>query len=395
MRDVTVVMTVMVRDEADVISAMLEHHLAQGIDIILVTDNGSVDGTRDILARYGESGRVVVSDYLAHDKNQTAVVSAMASRAATEFGATWVINADADEFFLPTHPATTLKEALRRTPTGIGAFPVPVVNMTGEPAVHGGWANRLTLRDERDEASLLSTVALHAHPSDDVIHVGRADVTVQQGNHGVDIPSIGRPAPEFDIEVQHFPWRTYAQYSTKVMNTGLSYDANPLLNPSPRHHGMRDYRLLRAGLLEDVYLHRHPRSSDDEGFSSDDRVARGLRRLLDEGRAVHPDLLRAAVSEEWVPYDAARRERAAEVAALVIPLVIEEIGASTRWRDLYRGEAARRARAEADAEDLRHELRESLPTRLDARRTRARRLATLPGRVLRFGIRRIGRLLNR
>jgi len=387
MRDFAVVMTLMVRDEADVIAPMLEHHLAQGIDHIIVTDNGSVDGTREILARYEESGRVSVEDYLAHDKNQTAVVSAMASRAATEFGATWVINADADEFFLPVASDTTLHEALRNTPTGVGSFPVPVVNMTGDPAPSGGWLDRLVFRDERDESTLMETVALHAHPSDDVIHIGRAGVTVQQGNHGVDIPSIGRPPAGYDIEVQHFPWRTYSQYSTKVRNTGLSYDANPLLNPSPRHHGMRDYRLLRAGLLEDVYLRRHPDSSNEAGFVHDDRVVRGLRALHERGAAVRPDLLESALGEGWEGYDRPRRERASEVAAIVIPLVIEEIGASTRWRDLYRAEASRRVRAERDAEQLRRELRESTSTRLDGRRTGIRRLAGVPRRVVRRGYR--------
>ncbi|HAS32610.1 MAG TPA: glycosyltransferase, partial [Microbacterium sp.] len=93
-------MTLMVRDEADIIAAMIEHHLSQGVDLIIATDNGSVDGTREILADYAASGRVEVHDYLAHDKNQTGVVSEMASRAASEHAATWVINADADEFFI-------------------------------------------------------------------------------------------------------------------------------------------------------------------------------------------------------------------------------------------------------------------------------------------------------
>ena len=49
-----------VRDEADVIAATIEHHLAQGIDHLVVTDNGSVDGTLEILQAYAEVAPLVL-----------------------------------------------------------------------------------------------------------------------------------------------------------------------------------------------------------------------------------------------------------------------------------------------------------------------------------------------
>lgn len=370
-REPKLVMTLMVRDEVDIIVPMLEHHLAQGVDLIIATDNGSVDGTREILEAYAATGRLELHDYLQHDKNQSAVVSGMASRAATQHGATWVINADADEFFVAEAPGVTLREALRGVPTGIGAFQAPVVNMSGAPARTGPAIDRLVWRDERAEETLMETVALHAHPSSDAVHVGRADVTVQQGNHGVDIPSLGEPGPGSRIEVLHFPWRSFEQYSTKIVNTGRSYDANPLLNPSPRHHGMRDYRFWKAGVLEHLYLVRHPDSDGAPGFRYDDRVARGLHGLLDSGSAIRPDLLEDAVSGEPDLYAAAARRRAAEVAEILIPLEIEHIDASTRWRDLYRQEAALRRRAEQERAVAVAD-RERLASRPEAR---ARRLA--------------------
>ncbi|GMA87209.1 hypothetical protein GCM10025868_24590 [Angustibacter aerolatus] len=52
------VVTVMVRDEIDVIAAVIEHTLAQEPDLVVVTDNGSVDGTTEVLQRYADLGLV-------------------------------------------------------------------------------------------------------------------------------------------------------------------------------------------------------------------------------------------------------------------------------------------------------------------------------------------------
>ncbi len=381
MTEPTIVMTLMVRDEADVVAAMIEHHLAQGVDLIIATDNGSVDGTREILADYVGTGRVELHDYLEHDKKQSQVVSAMASRAATEHGATWVVNADADEFFVAVDPSLTLRDALRATPTGIGSFAVPVTNLTGVPARRGAAFERLVWRDLREEATLMETVALHAHPTSDVIHVGRAGVRVQQGNHGVDIPSMGAPDPAHAIEVLHLPWRTYEQYSRKIDHMGRAYEASTTLNPSPRHHGMRDYRFLRAGHLEALYVVRHPDEEPGEGFEHEPRLWTSLRELVEHGRAMRPERLEPALTGSWHGYGAEERIHAEQVARIVIPLELEHLAASTRWRDLYRAEAAGHRRATQELE-----------RRGDGGLPRARRFAA---RVVRAVLRRVRGLLRR
>ena len=52
------VMTVLARDEEDIIGWNLRYHLSRGVDHIIVTDNRSQDGTRDIVREIGRSGRV-------------------------------------------------------------------------------------------------------------------------------------------------------------------------------------------------------------------------------------------------------------------------------------------------------------------------------------------------
>ena len=42
-------MSILVRDEVDIIEDNVRHHAAGGISSFIVTDNGSVDGTREVL----------------------------------------------------------------------------------------------------------------------------------------------------------------------------------------------------------------------------------------------------------------------------------------------------------------------------------------------------------
>ena len=231
---VKIVMTMMVRDEADIIEAVLEHHRRQGVDHILVTDNGSVDGTREALERFAQSGFVTVWDDPVHRKQQSETVTRMARLAATEYGADWVINADADEFFVAADEASTLRDELRRIDEAVQYVTVQVVNLTGAPAVDGTGLQRLIYRDRRSAQRLVSA-GIPFHPTGDAIHRGHAEVSVSQGNHFVSAPNWGDPVPEPRIEVLHLPWRSWAQYERKVRNTGESYRANPDLEPSIRH----------------------------------------------------------------------------------------------------------------------------------------------------------------
>lgn len=273
-------MTVMVRDEADIIDAMLAHHLAQGVDKIIVTDNGSVDGTTQILQRYADAGTIDLRHDPVHRKQQSVTVTGMARDAATLYNADWVLNADADEFWLAQDPSLTLREALAQISPDLRSFIVPVIDMTGLPALEGSGLGRLCFRDERSNAQL-NEVGLLAHSTHDCVHVGDPEVSVAQGNHYVNIASQGEPDPRFALEVRHFPWRSWEQFRRKVENSGRAYEANPELKPSPNHHGMRDYRSLQDGTLKARYISRsispaqekEAREGISPDFVRDERIA--------------------------------------------------------------------------------------------------------------------------
>ncbi len=328
------IVTLMVRDEVDIIAAFVEHHLAQGADLIIVTDNGSVDGTTEVLQRYADLGVLELHHDPVFRKQQHALVTGMARRAYTEHHADWVINADADEFFIACDPALTLRTALEAIPTSLGAFTVPVTNMVGPPAMQGSGIDRLLWRDLRT-ADELHGVGIYAQPTADAIHRGDPEVVVAQGNHFVSVASNGRPDPAVDLEVLHLPWRSVRQYERRVVNTGRSYEANPDLRPSKNHHGMADYRRHLAGRLRYAFLVRLPLERDlaagtAEGeFVYESRLRDELHGLLD--RALLPDLLARCLDASGdEPIDPAEHEHDAHLGRLFVALELERDDARRR-----------------------------------------------------------------
>ena len=95
-----IVLTLLVRDEEDILEANLEFHLSMGVDFVIATDHRSADRTRSILERYQRAGylHVIREDTEAYE--QSSWVTSMA-RMAYAMGASWVINGDADEFWWP------------------------------------------------------------------------------------------------------------------------------------------------------------------------------------------------------------------------------------------------------------------------------------------------------
>jgi Glycosyl transferase family 2 len=203
-------LTLLVKNEADVIDANVAYHLAAGVDLVVATDNASTDGTAEILERYEREGVLHLIHEPSSDFRQGDWVTRMA-RLAADRGATWVINADADEFWWPR--AGNLKEALERLPVRYGVLNGVWRPFVPRPDDGSFFAERMTVRLSMHAA--INDPTNPFRPARKATHRAHPDVRVRDGNHDV----AGAPLVElhgwYPLEIFHFPLRTRAQVESK------------------------------------------------------------------------------------------------------------------------------------------------------------------------------------
>jgi len=107
-------MTLMVRDEIDIIERNLAHHFSRGVDFIVVTDHMSTDGTREFLLKFEANSNGKLHVILKDDPAfyQALWVNEMGDLAFNKYGADYVIHCDADEFWC-AHNGSIKDELLR------------------------------------------------------------------------------------------------------------------------------------------------------------------------------------------------------------------------------------------------------------------------------------------
>lgn len=195
----------LVRDEADIIEHTVSHMLRE-VDHVMVLDNRSVDGTREILEGLGVE--VIDDDNPAH--YQSRKISWLACQAAAR-GAEWVVPFDADEAWISPHGR--IADVL--APLSDAIAPALIFNHrpTGadpddpDPMTRMGWRSRDPLR-------------LHKVACRTVL-----PVTIGEGNHVAHYPT---PSLVHDLlVVHHYPYRSDAQFVSKVRNGAAALAAAP------------------------------------------------------------------------------------------------------------------------------------------------------------------------
>lgn len=251
-----IAMLLLVRDEVDIIAQNINFHLRFGIEQFVVTDNGSVDGTREILAdferRLGKSFLIIDESEPAY--HQAELVNRMIRVAKSRLRPRWIISSDADEFWYPVsgHYDTEMdgtrnilqcywRNLLPRTD-----LPWQEFCDTGEmPGYHDRMCKLLCL--------------------------SRGLAGMYVGNHeSRSIPGIA--ARSENIHVYHYPIRSYSQFERKIVQ-GHRAAVKASFAGSAAWHWSEYYRAWESGQLPQVYEEMASRNR----IAEDDTMARFFR----------------------------------------------------------------------------------------------------------------------
>jgi hypothetical protein len=242
-----VVVTVLARDEADIIDDQVAFHLNAGADFVIATDNNSRDGTAAVLERYARDGVLHLIREPAEGLRQGEWVTRMARLAAEEYGADWVINTDADEFWWPR--GGSLDDVLGAVPQEYGVVQGFWRSFVPRPDDGQPFAERMTARLAQhapinDPTSFYRPVVKVAHRAD-------PDVTVARGNHALADSPFRTLATWHPIEVLHFPLRSQAQWMRKVELQGDAFTKH--IERSGTGYHLKGYDALERGRIDEQH----------------------------------------------------------------------------------------------------------------------------------------------
>ncbi len=253
------VMTLLARDEADIVDAQITFHLNAGVDFVIATDNRSEDGTTEILESYAKTGQLHLIREDGEYLRQADWITRMGQLAATEFDADWVIHSDADEFWWPR--GDSLKDVLASIPERYGIVRALLRHFVPRPGDESSaFAERMTVR--MSASAPINDPRSLFRPNLKIIHRADPGVKVSIGAQRlIDSPFIPLRG-WYPIEFFHFPVRSIEQSEHKYSHQ----QTGPGQTPSPYYDRVR--ALIAEGRAEQVY---------ESLVVDDDALERGLQ----------------------------------------------------------------------------------------------------------------------
>ena len=259
-----IVMTILVKDEIDIIEANIKTHARLGVDAFVVMDNNSTDGTREKLEELSKKYEMTIID----EKglyNQAKWMKKLARTAKKIYNPRWVINNDADEFWIPKEG--TIKEILSNTKGAV--LTCQRYNMVLDESVSDGnfldakyyVANPVYYRKETQLTQEYPSIVL-SKIGPKVITDPRGLLIIRGGNHkALHLRNLWDYWRHYDkikrfdkIEVYHYVIRSYAQFEKHIINRKRLLEDKKHIRMGP--HYRRWVKLYNEGKLKEEFENR-------------------------------------------------------------------------------------------------------------------------------------------
>lgn len=245
-----IVMTMLVRNEDDILRENIEYHLHSGVDFIIITDHHSNDNSYNIAREYAKKGKVEVWREVSNEHHQAEWVSDMAKEALRKFQADWIINNDADEFWVA--PNNDLKSFFKSVPEKVWKLHVNRYDFLYRPFKHSKFFEALLFR----ETNKRWTKACHRSTN---------DIEVEVGNHNAFSKKFKNCNYESistnNLEIFHYPIRDPEKYKKKMIDGFNSINCTPGIPGEYFWHWKNAMKYILSGKFEE-YLKQYTITRD-------------------------------------------------------------------------------------------------------------------------------------
>ncbi|MBU2965626.1 glycosyltransferase family 2 protein [Amphritea sp. 2_MG-2023] len=248
------VMTLLVKNEVDIIEKNIRFHHSQGVDAFCIMDNGSTDGTQDIIAKLQKEFEIFLEINL-EKYNQGPWMTYLAKKSRQLFNADLIISNDADEFWVAS--TGNLKNHLSPSDSIVTVprynFLQSIDDMSSKVCFSKSLYKVVSpiLYSKEQQESKAELALLLAKISPKVIVNPNGLLKIKGGNHRAKHLKFWGHRECNDIEVHHYPIRNYSQFENNIINRKKLLDSSS--NVRMGFHYKRWVRLYESGLLEDEF----------------------------------------------------------------------------------------------------------------------------------------------
>lgn len=248
-------MTLLVKNEADIIAENIEFHSKQGVDCFTIMDNGSTDGTREILDTFKNKVDLLIIDQPDQSYQQAKWMTQLAFIARDKQKVDLVVSNDADEFWL-AHSGNLKNHLFMRD----SVVTIPRYNMalsTNATAKNYQFSDsnlvvkNPILFDKQTQINdpAIAMMLIKISPQTIVNPYGLW--RLKGGNHRAKHAwNLINSRFEHEINVYHYPIRSFEQFENNIKNRARLLSSTPA---KMGDHYRRWVKLYEQGRLQEEF----------------------------------------------------------------------------------------------------------------------------------------------